>query len=47
MGGGSLFYTQKFSKTVQVHTTAWGFGNEGLVEINSCVKGDGKSLNVA
>jgi hypothetical protein len=40
-------YTQKLSKTAKVYTTAWGFDNEGLVEINSCVKGDEKSLNAA
>jgi hypothetical protein len=46
-GGASLFYTQNFSKTAKVHTTAWGFDNEGLVKINFCVKGDEKSLNAA
>ncbi len=46
-GGASLLYTQNFSKTAKVHTTAWGFDNEGLVKINFCVKGDEKSLNAA
>jgi hypothetical protein len=47
MGGGvaSLLFTQDFPKTAQVHTTAWGFDNEGLVKINFCVRGDEKSLN--
>ncbi len=42
-----LLHTQNFSKIAKVHTTAWGFDNEGLVKINFCVKGDEKSMNAA
>jgi hypothetical protein len=39
-----LLYTQNFSKIAKVHTTAWVFDNEGLVEINFGVKVDEKAL---
>ncbi len=42
-----VLYTPNFSKIAKVHTTVWGFDNEGLVEINFGVKVDGKSLNAA
>ncbi len=40
-------HTEFFFKIAKVHTTVWGFDNEGLVEINFGVKVDGKSLNAA